>query len=112
MSKYNFRNTIFIILYFSLVFGFFYGEDLNGGAKGDFRTYLGIINDFNHNFKDTFLNYERYGDRHSQLSVILLSQLFKFNLPEFSIRFISLNISILISKRLMKRKQCLIHRQE
>jgi len=96
MSKYNFRNTIFIILYISLVFGFFYGEDLNGGAKGDFLAYLNIINDFNDNFKDTFLNYERYGDRHSPLSVILLSQLFKFNLTEFSIRFISLNISILI----------------
>ena len=96
MSKYHIRNITFIALYVSLVLGFFYNEDLNGGAKGDFLAYLNIIKDLNNDFLDAFLNYERYGDRHSPLSSILLSQLFNFNLTEFSIRFINLNISIAI----------------
>ena len=96
MRKFHFNIIILFFLYASLLIGFFYGEDLNGGAKGDFLGYLTIINFFNENFKETFLNYDKFGDRHSPLTVILLSQLLKFDLNEFFIRFLNLNLCLVI----------------
>ena len=43
-----------------LSLGFFYNEDLNGGAKGDFLAYLNIIKDLNNDFLDAFLNYPNW----------------------------------------------------
>ena len=38
--KKNFNIIIFSLLYSSLLIGFFFGEDLNRGAKPDFYSYI------------------------------------------------------------------------
>ena len=83
MRKFNLNIIILFFLYASLLIGFFNGEDLNGGAKADFHKYLNLINSFNENFKDTFLNFDKFGERHSPITAIILSQLFKLDLNEF-----------------------------
>lgn len=64
---------IIFLLYLTLLGGFFLNEDLNGGAKGDYEGYKIIIQNFNENFKYTFLNYSEFGNRHSPITIILLS---------------------------------------
>ena len=49
------------ILYLSLIFGFYFDENLNFGAIPDWLyTDLPVINDLSHNIKKTLLNYEVY----------------------------------------------------
>ena len=84
-----------LILYFSLIFGYSINEDLNGGAKPDFYSYVGTANLFANDFLNTFLNYDERNERHSPVIIILISQLFKLGFEESSIRFISLNICLL-----------------
>ena len=100
--KYNFSkkyNTllIFLILYISLIIGFFFDENLNLGAKPDwFFGDIPVIQAFSADLKNTFINYDFYGHRHSPVYLIFLSFLksigFDFNL----IRFVHLNLSILL----------------
>ena len=48
---------IFLILYTSLLAGFYFGENSSGGAYPDFLMRMGLIDSFKNNFKETFLNY-------------------------------------------------------
>ena len=84
-----------VILYLSLLIGFFLNEDSNGGAFLDYRGYLNIINDFKTDFNHTFLNFDKYGERHSPVLIILLSFFYKFNIDDSVIRIINLNFSII-----------------
>jgi hypothetical protein len=84
-----------LILYLSLLYGFSIDEDLNGGAKPDFYSYVATANLFLNDFLNTFLNYDERNDRHSPVIIILISQLFKLGFEESSVRFISLNICLL-----------------
>jgi len=74
---YLFNNTIkigiFLILYFSLIIGFFYGENSSGGAYPDFLMRMSLIENFKKNFIETFLNYHNLNDRHSPLFIIIIS---------------------------------------
>ena len=54
------------------------------------------INDLSLNFKETLLNYESYGHRHSPVYLIFLSLLKKIGFSFDIIRFINLNISLLL----------------
>ena len=97
MIKNQFNIFFFIILYASLVVGFFFGEDLNYGATGDwYHTDFPVIKDLSINLKKTLLNYEIYGHRHSPVYLIILSQLRKIGFSYDLIRFLHLNISILL----------------
>ena len=59
-------------------------ENLNFGARGDWiHTDLPPIIDLSNNLKETLLNYESYGHRHSPVYLIFLS-LFK----NFSLNFL------------------------
>ena len=84
-----------VILYLSLLIGFFLNEDSNGGAFLDYKGYLNIINDFVADFNHTFLNFDKYGERHSPVLIILLSFFYKINIDDSVIRIINLNFSII-----------------
>ena len=84
MKRYLFDNfslfTFFsiIILYFSLLIGFYYNEDSTGGALIDYFGQKPISINFSNDFLNTFLNYDEEATRHSPVLIILLSFLEKF----------------------------------
>ena len=87
----------FFLLYLSLVFGYYQGENLNFGSKNDwFGSDIEPIKDFSVNFFDTLLTYDQYNHRHSPVYLIFLSLLYKINFSLDLIRFIHLNISIIL----------------
>ena len=88
---------LFILFYLSLVIGFYLGEDLNFGATADwFRTDLPVIKNLSYDLKNTLLNYESYGHRHSPVYLIFLSFLKNIGFSYDALRFFHLNISILL----------------
>ena len=95
-NKYSFFLVLAsVVLYFSLIFGFFYDENLNYGAYYDWvNAYLKPVNDFSKNFFQTLLNYNDYGQRHSPVYLIFLSLFLKLNFSPDLIRIIHLHLSI------------------
>ena len=88
---------LFILFYISLVVGFYLGEDLNFGTTEDwFRTDFPVIKDLSSDLKNTLLNYESYGHRHSPVYLIFLSLLKNLGLSYDALRFVHLNLSILL----------------
>ena len=87
-------NFITIFFYISLILGFILNEDLNRGAKSDFNFYENIISSFSNNFIDSFLNYEKFNERHSPIMIIVLSFLSKINLNLELIRLLNLHINL------------------
>ena len=100
--KYNFSKTsnvilIFITLYISLIVGFYFDENLNLGAKPDWYTSdIPVLDALSLDFKKTLINYDMYGHRHSPVYLIFLSFLKSIGFDYDLIRFIHLNISILL----------------
>ena len=90
------QNTIIIVsLYLFYLLGFLLNEDSNGGASVDYDTYRSIINNFVLDFKNTFLNYDKFGERHSPVLIMILSLFYKLNIEDYIIRLVSLNLSII-----------------
>lgn len=87
---------IFLILYISLLLGFYFGENSSGGAYPDFQMRMGLIESFKNNFKETFLNYHNLNDRHSPLLIIIISFFNKLGVDLNLIRLIHLNFIPLI----------------
>ena len=86
------KNNIFLfaLLYFSLIVGFYFGEDLNFGAINDWNgTNYPVIKASSENIKDTLLNYESFGHRHSPVYLIFLSLFLKIGFSFDDIRFFS-----------------------
>ena len=90
------KTIIFTLLFITLFIGFFFNENSSGGALPDFLMRIEIINSFNNDFIGTFLNYNKYTDRHSPLILILITMLLKSGLDINSIRFLHLFIVPLI----------------
>ncbi len=91
------RDNIYLllILYISLLIGFYFGENLNFGAKPDwYNGNFPVIRDFSENFNKTFYNYDLYNHRHSPVYLIFLSFFSKIGFNFDLIRFFHLNISI------------------
>ena len=87
----------FFILYFSLIIGFIYDENLNGGAKPDwFYTDIPAIKGFYENFFETFFSYDKFNHRHSPVYLIFLSFFSKIGINFDFIRFIHLNICLVL----------------
>ena len=87
----------FLILYISLVVGFAFDENLNFGSKLDwYGANLIVIKDFSENFYKTFLNYEIYNHRHSPVYLIFLSFFKRIGIDFDIIRFLHLNISLIL----------------
>ncbi len=95
--KYHKTFLLFLFLYLSLVFGFYINENLNFGAIGDWvHTDKPVIEALTEDIKKTLLNYESFGHRHSPLYLIFLSFFHKLGLSLDSVRFLHLNLSILL----------------
>ena len=94
MSKLN-KSSIFffLILYLTLIIGFYYGEDSTGGAYFDYLSQKEIAKKFSFNFINTFLTYDDNYHRHSPILSIYLSIFEKLNLDDSMIRFINLQIA-------------------
>lgn len=93
----NLKNiTLFLALYISLVIGFLFDENLNFGSYYDWhRVYVLPITDFSQNFFDTFLNFEKYGQRHSPVYLIFISILLKLGMTLDTFRLVHLHFSII-----------------
>ena len=87
---------IFILLYLSLIIGFYFNEDSTGGAFLDYRGQKVVSEAFAINFKNTFLNYDSFATRHSPLLIIFLSFFEKINLSDNLIRIIHLHILLVL----------------
>ena len=102
MKRYLFDNfslfTFFtiIILYFSLLIGFYYNENSTGGAFTDYFGQKQISISFANDFLNTFLNFDKTQTRHSPVLIILLSFLEKFQINDFLIRLINLHICLVL----------------
>ena len=92
------KNFFFsILLYLSLIIGYFNNENLNFGAYHDWiGANLNPLIDFSNNFVDTFLNYEKYGHRHSPVYLIFLSLILKTGIDVEYIRLIHLHLCLIL----------------
>jgi hypothetical protein len=95
---------LLLILYFSLIIGFFLNENTLGGSLSDYQNQKIIAKKFSQNFINTFLNYDKEPHRHSPLLIIILSIFEKFNISDIIIRLINLHFLLLI---ILFFKKCL-----
>jgi len=91
--RYNKPVFLFIALYFSILIGFFFGEDSTGGAFLDYKNQKLISIAFATDFIKTFLNFDNFNTRHSPILIIYLSFFEKLNMNDTIIRIIHLNIA-------------------
>ena len=102
MKRYLFDNfnlfTFFsiIILYISLLIGFYYNENSTGGAFTDYYGHKQISISFANDFLNTFLNFDKTQTRHSPVIIILFSFFEKFQVNDFLIRLINLHICLIL----------------
>ena len=85
---------VLILLYFSLIIGFYYGEDSLGASFSDYKGLLHLNDKFKNNFLFNFLNYNDLGHRQSPFFYILNSNIFNFG--ELGRRIFFLHICLLI----------------
>ena len=91
------KKNIFIfilLLYFSLIAGFYYGEDSLGAAYYDYQSLKHLNEKFHNNFLFYFLDYNGLGHRQSPFFFILSSITFDFG--ELGQRLFVLHIYLLI----------------
>jgi len=86
------KTLFFLLLYLSLLIGFYFGENSAGGAYPDFKMRIELIEKFKNNFTSTFLNYNNFSDRHSPILIMLISSLGILGIDLDIIRFIHLNL--------------------
>ena len=67
MFSKKFTNIFIVFLYFSLILGLFFNEDLIGGAQNDFKGLFHLIEKFQKNNYETLLNYNNFGHRQSPI---------------------------------------------
>ena len=88
--------SFFLLLYLSLIAGFYLGEDSNGGAYLDYYGQKNVSESFAVNFKQTLLDYDNFATRHSPILIIFLSFFEKLNFNDELIRIIHLHICMLL----------------
>ena len=94
--KRNYHITTFILLYLSLLFGFYNNENTTFGPKIDFEHALKQVKLFEENFIYTFLNYDKIESptRISPLFILVIFLFKKIFINIDLVRFILLNILI------------------
>ena len=88
--------VFYIILYASLIVSLIVGENSTGGAIIDYKNQKEISKDFSINFYDTLFNFDKYSTRHSPVLIIFLSIFEKLNLHDLLIRFLHLNLTLIL----------------
>lgn len=104
----------FLLLYTSLIFGFFINENLNYGSIIDWETNGIAIKDFSNDLSGTLLNYDTYYHRHSPLYLVFLSFFYKLGLSLDLIRLIHLHLClslVLIFYKCLKLKFEYVNRE-
>lgn len=87
----------YLILYLSLLVGFYYGEDFAGGFKYDLQTHKMLLDNlFNKNLSYGLLNYDIFYVPHSPIFIIYLLFLKKIFIVEEIYRLINLHFSLLL----------------
>lgn len=95
--SYSKNIILFIALYFSLIVGFLFNENLNYGSYYDWiNVYLPPINDFSNNFYNTLINFDTYGQRHSPVYLIFLSFFLRLGLDLEVIRLLHLHLCLIL----------------
>ena len=93
----NFLTTYYLILYFTLIIGFFLGEDFARGFKYDYQIHQNLIKDlFDISITYGLLNYDENYVPHSPLFIIYIVIFKKIFVFEDIFRFINLHICLLI----------------
>ena len=89
---------LIVILYSSLLFSFYLGENSTGGAILDYQNQSKVINQFLTNFTNALINYDNleFTTRHSPVLIIILSFLVKINLSDDFIRLIYLHVNLIL----------------
>tara|TARA_B100001057_G_scaffold92502_1_gene88774 strand:- start:888 stop:2129 length:1242 start_codon:yes stop_codon:yes gene_type:complete len=86
------KTSLFFLLYLSLLVGFFFNENSSGGALPDFLVRFDLIENFRDDFINTFFEYNRFGDRHSPVLVMILALFGKSGLEIDTIRLVHLHL--------------------
>tara|TARA_E500000178_G_C16999037_1_gene744722 strand:- start:484 stop:1731 length:1248 start_codon:yes stop_codon:yes gene_type:complete len=87
----------YLVLYLSLLVGFYYGEDFAGGFKYDLQTHEMLLNNlFSKNIIHGLLNYDIFYIPHSPIFIIYLLFLKKIFIIEEVYRLINLHFSLLL----------------
>ena len=97
LIKSNFHILGFIILYSTIIFGFYLDENITVGPKLDFYHMLKQVSQLENNFLGTLLNFDKI-DSPTRISPIFISIIFflkKFFTDINSVRFFFLNILVL-----------------
>ena len=84
------------LLYLSLILSLLLGENSTGGAIIDYTNQKKISQNFSTNFYETLMNYDKFTTRHSPILIIFLSFFEKLNFSDFFIKFIHLNLSLIL----------------
>ena len=96
----NSRNIsiIYLLLYFSLLLGFYFNEDFAGGYVEDYFLHKRMASYFDANFVEAFLNYDKFVDKipHSPIFITLFLVLQKITFNEVFAKLINLHFSLLI----------------
>ena len=87
---------LIFLLYGLLIIGFFLNADPNGGAYNDYQNHIRLLTDLKDNFFETLFQFDKYATRHSPVLYIFLSFLYKLNIPDTLIRFLSVNFCLLL----------------
>ena len=95
----NSRNIsiIYLLLYFSLLVGFYFNEDFGAGYITDYLFHKNsVLFFFNENFSNSFLNYEKFETNHSPIYIVFFLFLEKISFNETFARLINLHLSLAI----------------
>ena len=95
--KDNFLLIYYLLLYVTLLIGFFFGEDFARGFKYDYQIHQNLIKDlFNESITYGLLNYDENYVPHSPIFIIYIVIFQKIFVFEEIFRFINLHICLLI----------------
>lgn len=87
---------IYLLLYLSLLAGFYFNEDFASGYLYDYHIHSKYVFLFESNFLKTFLNFDKETTSHSPVYYIFFLFLKKISISEDMTRLINLHISLLI----------------
>ena len=94
----NSRNIyiVYILLYFSLLIGFYFNEDFSLGYINDYYGGKEYVSFFEKDFVKTLLNFDKFTTSHSPIYYIFVLFLEKISFNETVLRLINLHTSLLI----------------
>ena len=94
----NSRNIyiVYLILYFSLLVGFYFNEDFGAGYESDYTQHKLYVALFQEDFISTLLNFNKFTTSHSPIYYIFFLFLEKVSFGETFARLINLHFSLLI----------------